>query len=101
MTNSEKGKERRMRVVVAAIGAAIVFATFVVKDNWRDDAKGLEDAINNAENAFVIRTENFRNFAELRSFEKQFQEFRHNPTYQMILIPRGQTWDYPSMHRRQ
>jgi len=80
MTTLDKVQRHRVRVGITATGALIVFATFVVKDNWRDDAKGLEDAIDNAENSFVIRNENARNFAELRLFEKRFREFRHNPT---------------------
>jgi hypothetical protein len=40
--------------MVTAIGALIVFATFVVKDGLREQLKDLTDAINGAQTSFII-----------------------------------------------
>lgn len=43
--------------VITFLGAVIVFATFVVKDGFRENLKNLTDSIDSAESVFLIRSD--------------------------------------------
>jgi len=69
-----------LKLIVALTGAAVIFVTFLVKDARRDKLKELVDSVDAAENAFIIRMGNRQTLAEIKRFERQFQEFREHPT---------------------
>ena len=77
--NRIKDPSNRKRVW-AIVGATIILGTFLVKDVMRDNLKDLVDSIDAAENTYLIRTETRRNYDEIQQFEKEFAEFRENPT---------------------
>src|SRR5207253_5104570 len=49
---------------------------FLVNDAKREDLKGLVDSIESAENAYEIRTDNRKNYLEIKQFERDFAESR-------------------------
>jgi hypothetical protein len=46
---------RRRRRLLPIIGAGIVLLTFIVKDTWRDQVRGIADAVGQAEQIHFIR----------------------------------------------
>ena len=72
----KKGISTFTKRVVSVSGATIIFVTFLVNDAKREDLKGLVDSIESAENAYEIRTDNRRNYLEIKQFERDFAESR-------------------------
>ncbi len=81
--NRIKDPTNRKRVW-AILGATVILGTFLVKDVKRDNLKELVDSIVAAENTYLIRTEDRRNYDEFKRFEKEFAEFRKHPTTPVI-----------------
>lgn len=66
----------KVKRLVAAAGATIIFLTFLVNDAKRENMKELVGSIEAAENAFQIQTDSRRTYLEVRQFEKDFAESR-------------------------
>lgn len=69
---------KNARILLGFMGACMVFFTFVVKDDRRDDMKSLADAIDGAENIFIIRTENAKLDDEQRRVAQELNQFRRD-----------------------
>ncbi len=74
------------RFLLRAFAALIVFVSFIVKDERRDDLKSLVDSIDAAENAFIMRTQNAALRDQMRTSNRQlgqlaaeFNDFRKHP----------------------
>lgn len=62
---------RRHNRSLTFVGALIVFATFVVKEGFRDHLKGLVKQIDNATSVFVIRQDTERTGLVLKAIEDE------------------------------
>jgi len=61
-----------IRQLLSLLGATIILVTFVAKDARKDRLKDLDDSIQNAENAYLIRADERKTYQELRDFESGF-----------------------------
>ncbi len=71
---------KNRRRVISVVGATVILGTFLVKDVKRDNLKDLVGSIDAAENTYLVRKENRRNYDEVKRFEREFAEFREHPT---------------------
>jgi hypothetical protein len=67
--NNPKNKLRN--TLITFLGAGLVLATFIWKENLRDDAKDRLASIENAEGVFLIRAENRSNSVEMQQLRSK------------------------------
>ncbi len=70
MTDKTLKSLKRHHRTISVIGAFIVFGTFLAKDIKRDHLKDLGDAIDSAENAYVVRLDNRRTLSEINKLSQ-------------------------------
>ena len=80
---------KHLKKLLSIFGATVILSTFVAKDAGKDKLKELVDSIDTAENAYIMRGENRRNFSEIKRFEAEFEEFRENPTKPKVAMSGG------------
>jgi hypothetical protein len=61
-----------LKQVVSFVGATIILATFIAKDARKDELKELTDAVQSAENAYLIRDDEHNTYEALRDFERDY-----------------------------
>ncbi len=66
--------------LVSILGATIILGTFVVKEARKDKLKDLIDSVDAAENAYMIRIDDRKNYMALQQLSDVVKDFRAHPT---------------------